>query len=387
MDDMRIGRIHVYCISLPFSSNFSHSLRKRAGVSNIIVEVVTDHGGSVGYGEGAPRSYVTGETPSQCMDSIAGFTRRKDFPWDLSDISQVWDFIDALAAGKEHNAAVCALETALLDAFGRYRGKNIVEFFPKDFYTETIYYGTAIPLDSKQRVAAICQLIKTTMGIRKLKLKMGTNFIQNKEALEAIRKVFGEDYDLKVDINGVWNYDLAFRHLPLIEDFNVRVVEEPMMPDEPGFYEFADHLRKLDVYLMADEAACSLRDVEKIVREDSYTMVNVRLSKCGGFRKSCRMVDFLRKEDMVFQIACHLGESGILSAAGRALSLLCKDAVYHDGSYDEFLLKENTTDENVSFGSGGKAGPLKEPGLGVNGSRNKIERLSKDNEKITLTKP
>ena len=100
-----------------------------------------------------------------------------------------------------------------------------------------------------------------------------------------------------------------------------------------------------------------------------------------------RMVDFLRQQAMVFQVACHLGESGILSAAGRALSLLCKDAVYYDGSYDAFLLKENTTEKDVSFGPGGKAGPLKGPGLGTRGSRKKIKRLSAGTEMRTLTRP
>ena len=79
-----------------------------------------------------------------------------------------------------------------------------------------------------------------------------------------------------------------------------------------------------------------------------------------------------------FQIASHLGESGVLSAAGRALSLLCRDAVYHDGSYDKYLLRENITTEDVSFGLGGIAGALKGPGLGVRINRQSLERLSTD---------
>jgi muconate cycloisomerase len=224
------------------------------------------------------------------------------------------------------------------------------------------------------------------MGIAKIKLKMGKDLLQNQEALEAIRMVFGRTYDLKADINGVWDRQLAFSHMALIEKFGIRVVEEPMVPWTPGFEDFAEALRNNQVLLMADEAACSFQDVKNIVKKNYYTMINVRLSKCGGFRRTFKIVDFLRKEGGLFQIACHLGESGILSAAGRALSLLCKDAVYHDGSYDEFLLKENTTVENVSFGYGGIAGPLKGHGLGVNVSRRQLERLAMDSEKITVTR-
>jgi len=127
---------------------------------------------------------------------------------------------------------------------------------------------------------------------------------------------------------------------------------------------------------MADESACSLSDVENISRNGHYQMINVRLSKNGGFRNSLKIIDHLRRNGTSFQIGCHLGESGILSAAGRILCLLCNDALYYDGSYDEFLLKENITLENVSFGLGGKADPLNGPGLGIEVSSQNLARLS-----------
>jgi muconate cycloisomerase len=116
-------------------------------------------------------------------------------------------------------------------------------------------------------------------------------------------------------------------------------------------------------------------------------MINVRLSKCGGFRNSLKIIDYLRLNKTPFQIGCHLGESGILSAAGRVLCLLCRDAVYYDGSYDEYMLKENTTFENVSFGPGGKAGPLAGPGLGVEINMQNLKQLSDPAETITILRP
>jgi len=95
----------------------------------------------------------------------------------------------------------------------------------------------------------------------------------------------------------------------------------------------------------------------------------------------------LRQNDIPFQIGCHLGESGILSAAGRVLGLLCRDALYYDGSYDEFLLEENITLENVSFGKGGKAQQLNGTGLGVNINVDNLQRLSNGNPTVTLMRP
>jgi len=129
---------------------------------------------------------------------------------------------------------------------------------------------------------------------------------------------------------------------------------------------------------MADESACTLKETQNLMREGWYDMINIRLSKCGGIRNSLKIIDYLRTHRIPFQIGCQLGESGLLSAAGRTLSLLCRDARYYDGSYDEFLLKENITTENVTFGLRGEAGPLDAPGLGVEVSDKNLMRLSED---------
>ena len=383
---MRIDKISIYPVLLPFSSEFSHSLRKRYSVKNIIVQVVAQQGKIKGYGEGAPRSFVTGESLESAARSIHGFVTLDNFPWELNHVSQIWHFIDGLIQGKVHNAAVCALETALLDALGKNQGRNIIDYFPKDFMTNKVYYGSALPLAGKQRIVEICQLIKK-MKVKKLKLKLGKDLSQNKEILEAVRTIFGKDCDIKVDINCVWDYALALKHLSLIKDYRIKVIEQPITLDHPETANIAELMQRTGVVLMADESACSLGDMKKIVQEGYYKMINVRLSKCGGFRNSLKIIDYLRCNGISFQIGCHLGESGILSAAGRILCLLCSDAVYYDGSYDEFLLEKNVTVEDVTMGPGGEADPLKGPGLGIEVSGNMLGQLSQGFNTITVSRP
>jgi muconate cycloisomerase len=124
-----------------------------------------------------------------------------------------------------------------------------------------------------------------------------------------------------------------------------------------------------------------------MVQRDEYSMFNVRLSKCGGFRNSLNILKILRKGAKHFQIGCQLGESGILSAAGRALCIVSSDATYHDGSYDKFLLRENTTVEDVTFGLRGEAGPMGGYGLGVEVDAKKLERLSDPTRTKVIERP
>ena len=382
---MRIDRINLYHVELPFSGEFSHSLRKRFSAKNVVVEVIGDQNGIRGYGEGAPRSYVTGETQESVASSVRNLVGEKAFPWNLSDISQVWDFVDSLSNGKDENSAICALEMALLDALARKQDRPIIEYFPSDYLTDTIYYGAPIPLGDREKITRICRLIKQ-MNIKKLRIKMATDLEENAERIDTVRMLAGGDCDLRLDVNDAWNRELAFAHIPLIREHRARVVEQPMVPGNPDIAEFSKEIKDCGVVLMADEAACSIRDVKRIVKDGFYGMINIRLSKCGGFRRALKIIGFLRENGISFQIGCQLGESGILSAAGRTLCLLCGDAVYYDGSYDEFLLKENTTLKSVSFGVGGKAGLLAGTGLGVKVDRKGLERLS-NSRKITIKNP
>jgi muconate cycloisomerase len=250
-----------------------------------------------------------------------------------------------------------------LDAYGKKEGRYLTGYFSGAFATETVYYGTTIPLLDAKSIERLCRQIKD-YKIKKVRLKVGNNFFQNQANFESIKHIFFDGYDLKIDANGSWSKSDAFDHIPLIEKYQVKVVEQPMSPKDPALIDFASQMNRSKILVMADESVCSLEDIQTCI-DQGFTMVNIRLSKCGGFRRSFEMIDFVRDKNLRFQIGCHLGESGILSAAGRVMALLCKDAIYYDGSYDAYLLKQNTTTYPVSFGLGGKAEALQGSGLGV----------------------
>jgi L-Ala-D/L-Glu epimerase / N-acetyl-D-glutamate racemase len=382
---MQIQTVRIHEVSLPFKGDFSISIRKGRSSSNVIIEVIDKTGKIKGYGEALPVKTATGETPETVIKSVAGFVKKKNFPWDFQNSTQVSVFIDNLPVGKHQNAAICAVETALLDALGKSRNHSILEFFNPAFRAHKIRYGASIPLGSRERVLEICKLVHG-LGIRHLRIKMGADFHQNKVAIETVRSVFSEECELRIDPNRVWDHRLAFKHIPLIERYRVKIVEEPMPRETSKFSEFANILRQMGISLMACESAPTLEDVTSIISEGLYQIVNIKLCRSGGFRKSLKIIDYMRKMDFMFQIGCSLGESGILSAAGRALCLLCKDAVYYDGSYDRFLLSKNTTVADVGFGPGGAAVPLQGPGLGVSVNPETLRCLSVGSEAVTFNR-
>ena len=383
---MEINEIRIHFVTLPFVGDFSHSLKNGDSSRNVVVEIIAEKGEILGYGEGAPRPYVTGESQESIPRSVGLYVKSGSFPWSLQGVSELWEFVDRLPDKKEHNAALCGVELAMLDALGKSEGRSVMDYLPKAFASRNVRYGAILPLATPKRIAKMSRIIRD-LGIRRVKVKMGRNLTQNQSTLQTVCSVLDKDRRLKVDVNGAWDRETALSHLSLIEHYHVEVVEQPMAPGALEMAEVSDRLKASDVKIMADESACSFHEVESLVEEGHYNMINVRLSKCGGFRRSMRIIDFLRDKRVPYQVACQLGESGILSASGRALSLRCKDALYHDGSYDQFLLKENVTKQNVSFGRGGEAGPLGGVGLGVEVSGSSLTRLSSGMEPISFRRP
>lgn len=384
---MKIDGVKIYGVILPFGGPFEHAKRKgRAFAKNVVVEIAAENGSIRGYGEGAPRKFVTGESQKSAIEAIQIMVARGAFPWEIEDFIHIGRFFDGLSNNTGTHAAQCALETALFDAYGKWSDIPVVQWLDQSFRTDKIRYGGTIPLGRGKRRDEICDLLQE-WGIDQLRLKMGTDLEANGEALEMVQRRFGSDHGLRVDVNGAWDRNLALQHLEMMAEHNVQIVEQPLAVGDPEIVFFAEALSRNSIQLMADESVCSLRDLDSALNQKSFQVINVRLSKCGGLRNALKMIEVIRSRGLLFQIGCQLGESGVLSAAGRTLSLLCKDALYYDGSYDALLLEENITTNNISFGYGGWAGALEGGGFGAAVDLEKLSRLSMQNLFCSLKRP
>ena len=381
---MKIRTIYAYKVTLPFKATFSHSQKDARSADNIVVEIVTYEQELRGYGEGGPRPYVTGETQESAIRSVKSLCLHETFPWKLNDVRQIWNFIGSVSGGKHYNSAICALEMALLDVLARNEGQNIGHYLPKNHVTNEIRYGVTVPIAESNIVLKICEML-TEFDIKEVRLKMGRDLGQNRASLETARQVMDGGCELRVDVNGAWDLNMAKEHLPLLVSHGVSVLEQPLMPEDPNWRELADILRTRGVKLMADESVCSMQDMEKAIAQGYFDVIIVRLSKCGGFSNSLKIIERIRTAGLDYQVGCQLGESGILSAAGRALCAISSDALYFDGSYDAFLLRENLTTEHVTFNQGGRAVPIEGPGLGILVDRENLDRFS--NGRITIQRP
>ena len=139
----------------------------------------------------------------------------------------------------------------------------------------------------------------------------------------------------------------------------------------------AEVRRQLPVAIMLDESLTSVKEARNAIRLGTCDLFNIRLSKCGGFLNSLQLAALANEAGLGYQLGCHPGETGILSAAGRHWATSVRNVAYLEGSYDRHLLQELPTNEDITFGFGGLAAALRAPGLGVTINHRVLERLAR----------
>ena len=373
---MIISAIQILQVRIPFRLRFSHASRKRDATSAVIVKICFDNGLS-GYGEGTPREYVTGETFRACVAFLLEHApqlpgRRITGMEDLLAIrEEILSFPDAAFCP----SAVCALETAFLDALGRLAGLPLSRLVRPRHAWQPVTYSAILPFLPLPELEKYLQLI-AALKIPHLKLKIGSP--EDAIHLKTARDMLGEEVDIRVDANNAWSLSEALDHLGPLLAYRISAIEEPLKRPTPR--NLRSLVQALQVPVILDESFRNRQDMESLLGkglQPERFILNLRLSKCGGYIRTLELALLAREYHFQIMMGCHVGETGILAAAGRHFAQSCPDLRYVEGAFGNLLLQEDVIAETLQFGSEGKAAGLDSPGLGVTIRMDSLLRYSK----------
>jgi L-Ala-D/L-Glu epimerase len=368
---MKITNIKIYQLAIPFSLAISHNLADRKESEAIVVIAESDNG-FIGVGEGTPRQYVTNETLPECIDAalkMGGQLIHKELG-DSSGLNQILDTVSSQPIAQQNPSAWCAVELACLDLFAKSRNIPLWQLFADTPVNETFTYSAVIPLLSSQGLNTVLPVIKS-LDMQFVKVKVA-NMEDGVEYLSLIRKALGPGPDIRIDANGAFSAGEAIEFEKLASSLKISSFEQPVdKEDMEGFQEVTEQGTWQTI---ADESMCNQSDMENLIRNRGCSGFNVRLSKCGGFRESLKLWNHALAKGCFCQLGCHVGETGVLAAAGRHLAALCRDIKYLEGGYTRFVLESDICTEDVHFGYQGKAGLLDGHGLGVNINEEVLEK-------------
>lgn len=183
-----------------------------------------------------------------------------------------------------------------------------------------------------------------------LKIKLGTD--RDVEILKTIRDLTAKE--LRVDANTGWNTKQAIRMLPVLEEFGVTVLEQPLPADDlDGLAEVTRHSR---IPVIADESCLVAADIPRLVGK--VDGINIKLAKCGSLREALRMIAIARAHHLMVMVGCVIESSIAITAAAHFTPLV--DIVDLDGA----ALLANDPFQGATI-TGGQVRLPTGPGLGL----------------------
>jgi muconate cycloisomerase len=379
---MRVRAATVYALDIPFVEAFCHSTRSRSASDSLVVRIEGDDG-AVGWGEGVPRPYVTGETVEAALDYMRGTL------WPAIAAHEFADFDAALPADplptlaiidealpdrpagpvRAWGAARCAFELALVDCLLRRRGSPAAALLPPR--RPFVVYSGVITTGGVDKAVETAKRF-ALFGIKQLKIKIGLG--NDVERVAAVRAAVGPEASLRLDANGAFaSPEDALALLRALEPHRIDSVEQPLPHGPPD--ELARLRRASPIPVMVDESLVTAGDARAIIAAGACDFFNLRVSKHGGLGPSLAIASLARAAGVRLQVGAQVGETAILSAAGRHLAAHL-DPEFVEGSFGTLLLTEDIARDAVAFGHGGKGALLTGAGLGVKVDEARVARLS-----------
>lgn len=384
---MHIAELTAFHLRIPLKKAIRHASHTRHHNDTLVVCCRLDDG-TEGWGEGLPREYVTGETIDSAFAHLDATDWRAQLSGEVSGLDDAIGLCDGLklaeidAAARDcfGNIVRCAVELSVLDAVCRHVGLplsavtgKVPESIAVRYKSQQVQYSAAVTAMTPFREWVNAWKFRL-YGFHQCKVKVGMADADDAATLARIRGILGESVDLRIDANEAWSCNNLVSKIEPLLKFDISALEQPVPhADVDGL---AALRNQLGVPLMLDESLCSMSDAHKAIERGLCDLFNIRLSKCGGFLNCLRLAALANRSGLGYQLGCMVGETGILSAAGRHFATSVGDIRYLEGSYDRHLVRERLTVDDLTFGRRGIAPALDGPGLGVEIDREALNRTT-----------
>lgn len=304
--------ITLRAFELPLAHTFTISRESITTQPTLVVELSQD--GVSGYGEATSNKYY-GFTIERMARDLAALraqlaTTRLDGPTAL------WSAVQPALA--EDPFALCALDQAAHDLWGKLRGKPVWQLW--DLSTDAVPASDyTIGIDATDVMVA---KMNEFPGWPIYKIKLGTD--RDLEIVRELRRHTNAVF--RVDANCGWTADQTIEYSRELAKLGVEFIEQPLKADR------WDDLRRVGresaLPIIADESCIVESDVPRCA--GVFQGINIKLTKCGGLTPARRMISEARRLGLQVMVGCMTESTVGISAIAQLLPLL--DYVDMDGA-------------------------------------------------------
>jgi len=252
----------------------------------LIVEVFTDEG-HVGIGNAALAPQVT----KQVIDTYLAPLVVGQNPWNVEFLWQHM-YRKTMAFGRKGigMVAISAIDIALWDLLGKAAKQPCYRLLGGRTKARIPVYASRLYSTPVDQLAAEARRYKAE-GYKAMKLRFGwgpvdgaEGMIRNVELVRTVREAVGDGVDVMADAYMGWTLDYAKRMLPLLERFNLRWLEEPVIPDDiHGYAELKAYGR---IPIAGGEHEFTLHGFRDLLEARAVDYIQFDTNRVGGLTQA-----------------------------------------------------------------------------------------------------
>lgn len=351
---MKIKKIRAFTKDLRLKKPYTIAYEVNSEVLNAFLEIELENG-ITGYGSAAASEYVFGE---KLEDTIANLQSDAVQKWIGKDIRHFRNIIaESMILFPKHSATRTAIDIALHDAFGKYLGIPVVDFYGRRH--RNLPTSITIGILSVKDTLLEAREYKD-QGFKVLKIKIGLNPEEDIERLIKLRETFGNYFKIRVDANQGYDSDQTLAFFKATSSLGLELIEQPMrVGTEAEMRALPDEVRRI---IACDESLKNAGSALFLAAEpQACGIFNIKLMKCGGLLGAFDIATIAQASGIKLFWGCY-DESIISISAALHAALSCPSTCYLDldGSFE-------LADDIVTGGFSlvdGELSPLNLPGFG-----------------------
>jgi len=248
----------------------------------LIVEIHTGDG-LVGIGNAALSPLLT----KQCIDQYLAPLLLGENPWDAEFLWQHM-YRKTMAFGRKGIAlvAMSAVDIALWDLMGKSARQPCYRLLGGRTKARIPVYASRLYSTPLEELAAEAAKYKSE-GYQAMKLRFGwgpidgaAGMARNIELVRTVRETVGDEIDVMADAYMGWSLEYAKRMMRLLEPFNLRWLEEAIIPDDVhGYHE----LRRFgSTPIAAGEHEQTLYGFRQLIEAKALDYIQFDTNRVGG---------------------------------------------------------------------------------------------------------
>ena len=272
---MKIIAIRSFIKHMALKKPYTIAYNTYSDVSIVFIEIILANG-IIGIGSASPAEDVVGESPIQTLANLESDFVQQFIGRDIRGFQKI--IVEAQKHFHHLPGTQAALDIALHDAFGKWAGISVAEFYG----IQSGPLKTSVTIGIKNKAETLADAAEyLAQGFDIFKIKTGLEVEEDIERVLLLNEKYGKQIKIRVDANQGYTLSKLTRFINATEHTGLELIEQPLPVGKETDQLLLDSSKRKK--LAADESlhhAKAALDLASV--NHPFGIYNIKLMKCGG---------------------------------------------------------------------------------------------------------